>query len=83
MHQVTLMVLVGSTFPCMRLVLMSAVGGRALRSSAEMQNPKDTVAQEKHTYQEESRALPPTRSDEPRSADDDALHQTHILYRLP
>ncbi len=46
MHQVTLMVLVGTTFsPCMRLVLMSGVGGRALRSSAEMQNPKDTVAQ--------------------------------------
>jgi len=78
------MVLVGTTFsPCMRLVLMSDMGGGALRSSAEMHNPKDTVAQEKHPYKEERCELRPRRSDEVRSADDEALHQTHILYRLP
>jgi hypothetical protein len=77
-HQVTRLVVRGAAFrSCMGLVLMTGVGGRALRSSAEVQNPKDTVAQEKHTYQEESRELPPRRSDENRSADVDALHRTH------
>ncbi len=83
MHQVTRLVVMGAAFcSCKGLVLMTGVGGRVLRSSAEVQHPKDTVAQEKHTYQEESRELPPRRSDETRSADVDALHQTYILYRL-
>ena len=49
-HQVTRLVLMGSTFnPCMlRLMLMTDVGGRALRRSAEVQHSKDAVAQEKH-----------------------------------